>query len=175
MAYVEVMTSTETVWGDISRLYQADYFNHVNGANLEDNQDLFKLISNIGHMLGFKPIVIECHRNKLDRAISALFHDIYNCKEIPDGPEKAENLHLLSENELINLLMPYMQQVPISQTITMPDNIIHIKLRIEEKHMWAEQLAVYGITDYTPIDVNINYNHNYTLLKDCANKYFYDL
>lgn len=141
------------------------YFNYVNGSNLKSNQELFNLISTIGYMLGFKPIVIECTRDKKARAISALFHNHFNDKNLCH-----KKLLNYNDEELRNLLLEYYNEKPVYKTVTIPNNIIHIILKLEEKNKWGDILTKYGINDYIAVDKNVNEHPLYIELKErCKN------
>lgn len=128
------------------------YFNWVTGAKLKDNDELLRLISGIGYMLGFSPIVIECVRQPGNRAISAVFH---NCREV-----EIETLMSKSDHELLYLLKQYIDEKPVHLTVKIPENIRYIVLELEKKDTWQQTLREYGL-EWTPIDSNINTHHLY--------------
>lgn len=132
------------------------YFNYVNNGNLKNNQELYNLISNIGYMLGFKPYIIECLRNPYDRAISATFHKYFNDKKLD-----IDDLFKMDINVLKRIVKHYYDEKPIYQTVNIPDNIIHITLKLEEREKWNDILKSYGINDFVNKSSNVNKSKKY--------------
>ena len=137
------------------------YFNYVNGANLKSNQELIDLISNIGYMLGFNPVVIECTRNPMDRALSAIYWNYYNNKNLDH-----HDLFKMTDEELTYILNNYIKEKPFYKTVNIPKNIKHIILKLEDKNKWCDILKSYGINDYINKDCNINKDINYIKFKN---------
>lgn len=136
------------------------YFNFVNGCNLKSNQELINFISNIGFMLGFKPVVIESIREPIERAISCLYHNTFNLDH------DVNELLNYDINILKNDLEVYLKEKPFYSIVDIPKNITHIKLNLENIKDWKNELKKYNINDYNYREKNINKDKLYLQFKE---------